>query len=133
VGGFNIDDFTLTNWANAPSIIPVAKRSRNYSGKFLRGPIPLEWLQKASSLPGKTLSIGIVIWFFCGLTNAKTVKLSRAIVDSFGIPRTTAYRLLNNLAQAGLISQEKRPGRSPIITILDVPKAGDTCTAASSQ
>ena len=33
---------------------------------FLRGPIPLDWLSAAAQLPGKTLNVGVALWWLKG-------------------------------------------------------------------
>lgn len=44
-------------------------RGESAPGKtFLKGPIPLPWLQGAARLPGKALHVGVVLWFLSGLT-----------------------------------------------------------------
>src|SRR4051794_32233366 len=41
------------------------------SGKFLRAPIPLDWLGKACNLPGKCLVTALALWFLYGVSNKK--------------------------------------------------------------
>jgi hypothetical protein len=42
--------------------------------KFLKGPVPLPWLASTAQLPGKSLHLGIVLWFLTGLKNARAVS-----------------------------------------------------------
>ena len=35
---------------------------------FIRGPIPLAWLNVAARLPGKTLNVGLAIWWLAGMS-----------------------------------------------------------------
>ena len=44
------------------------------SGGFIKGPIPLPWLQATMQLPGKTLHLALAIWYLAGL-NRKTDNL----------------------------------------------------------
>jgi len=50
---------------------------RQYSpGRFLKGPIPLDWIIAAAKLPGKALHVGIALWFLAGLKRSRTVVLT---------------------------------------------------------
>ena len=48
---------------------------------FLKGPIPGNWLHIASGLPGRSLHVGLVIWFKYGLTKKKEFTGSRLWLD----------------------------------------------------
>jgi hypothetical protein len=88
--------------------------------KFLRGPIPMRWVNCAAQLPGKALHVGIILWHLAGLKHqAGTVTLSSAPLEAMGIKRTTGYRALAVLETAGLISVKRRPGCAPVVTLLD--------------
>ena len=90
----------------------------NSDNRFIKGPIPLKWILPASSLPGKSLQISMALWFLKGVTRKNTVKLSGKLVRSFGVSRSTLYRGLAEMENAGLISIQRHKGRSPIVTIL---------------
>ncbi len=101
---------------------PAAQRRlpRHKAGeKFLKGPIPLNWLSTAAKLPGKSLHVGIAIWFTASLEKSATVPLSNVAGLPFGLDRNAKYRALKWLEKAGLILVERKLGRSPKITILD--------------
>ena len=88
--------------------------------KFLKGPIPLNWLSAAAQLPGKSLHLGIAIWFKASIAKSATVRLSNIAGLPFGLDRNAKYRALGWLEDAGLITVERQTGRSPIVTLLDV-------------
>ena len=98
-----------------------AKRPPRHKGRerFLKGPIPLNWLTVATQLPGKTLAVAIVIWFKAGLTNKATVRVTRKLLGTFGVSRHAGYHALNRLDDAGLISVERGVGKSPVVTLKD--------------
>ncbi len=87
--------------------------------KFLRGPVPLGWLARAARLPGKALHVGIVLWFFAGLKNARTVSLPNNTLRLFDVNRNAKYRALESLEGGRLIAVERHPGRNPLVTLLD--------------
>ena len=91
--------------------------------RFLRGPIPLDWLSRAAALPGRSLHVAIAVWFMAGLKKTNVVPISNITSLQFGLDRNAKYRALDWLENANLITVERRAGRAPIITILE---ASDT-------
>ena len=90
--------------------------------KFLKGPVPLPWLLVASKLPGKALAVGIAIWFRSGLTGSQTISLPSTLLSLFGVNRHSKRRALDALEEASLIAVDRRSGRNPSITIIEVPE-----------
>ena len=97
------------------SHIPQQRRQ----GKFLKGPIPLDWLQCAGQLSGKALHVGIVLWFLSGVQKSLEVKFSYSLATEFGLKRHSAYRALKALEQRGLIKIWRGIGKSPIVRLRD--------------
>jgi hypothetical protein len=61
---FDVDNYRLPESLHSET--PTKIRSRRRKGSFLKGPIPTNWLSQASHLGGKTLHVGIAIWFAHG-------------------------------------------------------------------
>jgi hypothetical protein len=87
-------------------------------GKFLKGPIPWEWVTISAKLPGKALQVGMVIWFLAGIKNSRTVALSGKTLEGLGVSRYAGYRGLKGLEEANLVTVNRHTGRNPIVTIL---------------
>jgi hypothetical protein len=87
--------------------------------RFLKGPVPLAWLSAAANLPGKSLHVGVAIWFLAGLHRSRTVPLNNITSLRFGLDRNAKYRGLEWLEEAGLVTVERRLGCSPRVTLLD--------------
>jgi hypothetical protein len=93
-------------------------------GRFLKGPVPVEWLGRAGSLPGKALHVGLAVWFAAGLAKRREVVLTARVLAAFGVKRRrTAYEALERLKAAGLVAVERHRGRAPRVTILDTGEA----------
>ncbi len=110
-----------------PQAIPAKPKvvvKPSIQGRFLKGPVPLAWLIKASCLPGKTLEVAIVLWFLSGVKKTTTIALPNKIMDEFGIDRHAKRRALLAMEQARLIAVSQKTGRSPVVTILDVQSDG---------
>ena len=95
--------------------VAVQRRNR----EFLCGPVPMWWLTKAGMLPGKSLAVGVALWFSKGVKRSWTVPARRSLLQRFGVGRGAANRCLRELEDAGLIKVEWPPGRCPIVTIID--------------
>src|SRR4051812_11889091 len=67
---------------STPSPVHVPPTRPRIIGQFLRGPIPLAWLEKAAKLPGKApLAVALAIRFESGRrNNARSVKLTNPLV-----------------------------------------------------
>jgi hypothetical protein len=114
------DRFRLTSLPAKRLATSQRRIPRTSNGqRFLRGPIPLDWLSAAAWLPGKSLHVGVALWLEAGLRNSAVVPLSNLTGRHFGLDRNAKYRGLDWLEQAGLISVERKLGRAPIVTILD--------------
>ena len=92
--------------------------------KFLMGPIPWNWIKKASSQKGKALHVGVAIWHLAFLGGCRTIKLSGKLLRGLGVSRHAGYRGLNLLEEARLITTERHLGRNPLVTILETPEEG---------
>lgn len=84
---------------------------------LLHGPLPLDWLRHAAKLPGKSLHVGVALWFQAGLLRAHIVPLSNRLGREFGLDRNAKYRALSWLETAGLVIVQRKLGRTPMITI----------------
>jgi DNA-binding transcriptional ArsR family regulator len=91
--------------------------------KFLRGPVPWDWLERAGRLPGQALAVGLVLWKEAGCKNSRTVKLSLSGALPLGLSKQSARRGLRLLGEAGLVSARQQPGHGLEVTLLEAPPA----------
>ena len=104
---------------NKPRLTAIPRLAAPRKGEhFLKGPVPLPWLESAACLPGKSLHAGVALWYAAGLTRSPSVPLSNIAGDKFGLDRNAKYRALAWLEGAGLVRVERKLGRAPIVTIL---------------
>jgi hypothetical protein len=85
---------------------------------FLRGPIPLDWLGSAAALPGKTLHVGIALWWLHGMAKSKPFKLTQKALQTLNVERDAASAALVRLEQAGLIRIVRKPGQRPMVAMI---------------
>ena len=90
------------------------------SVSFLKGPIPMAWLNVAATLPGKTLNVGLAIWWLAGMSKTIAFKLTRKSLDQLGVSRDAASDGLKRLEEHGLVLVKRSPGQRPTVQILPV-------------
>jgi hypothetical protein len=96
------------------------------SERFLRGPVPLRWLLKASTLRGSALAVGVLVWFRSGLERRRAgLTVPRELRESAGISRFSLARGLKALASASLVEVVHSPGRGVRVGIV----GGETARA----
>ena len=61
---------------------PKKSRKPRLNDNFLKGPIPIAWLMKASALPGKASQIGVALWYLSGLRKNSTVILANGLLEN---------------------------------------------------
>jgi DNA-binding MarR family transcriptional regulator len=83
--------------------------------------LSLDWLQRASNLPGKALHVALAIRYRCAVERTRTVKLASALLRKFGVERDAKARALRQLEAAGLIRVSRQRGRNPFVTVLELP------------
>jgi hypothetical protein len=102
----------------------TAKLTQQRSDRYLRGPVPLAWLQASARLPGRALQVGLALWFLVGVTKSATVSLTTVKLAGFGVDRSAKRRALTALAGAGLIALDQAPGCNPVVTVITDLAAG---------
>jgi hypothetical protein len=95
--------------------LPPRPRQRE---RFLKGPIPWPWLERAGALPGKALHVAIRLWHEVGLTRTSKVSISMTGMERMGISRFAATRGLAALEGAGLVSVVRHAGRKAQVVVV---------------
>jgi hypothetical protein len=85
---------------------------------YIKGPIPIKWLDKAAKLPGKALNVALALWWLYGMAKRKPFKLTQQALDFMHVGRDAVGDGLTRLEQAGLIQVERKPGQRPAISII---------------
>ncbi len=85
---------------------------------FIKGPIPLDWMGAANSLPGKAGAVGLGLWFLKGVTRSNEVKVTGQVEKIAGCSRKSLYAGLAALERARLIRVQRKPGCRPVVEII---------------
>jgi hypothetical protein len=86
----------------------------------------MNWLNAAAKASGygSGVQVALAIWYESGLKyQARMVKLRSSVLRDMGVSRHAGYRGLEALENAGLVSVQRHPCRSPVVTILDPTEA----------
>jgi hypothetical protein len=105
------------------------KLPRHAKGEpYIGGPIPLDWVTLATTLPGRTWVVASVLWFVAIRERRKcaTVNLTLKTLRRFNINRKSLYRALKALEGAGLVCVGRQAGRRLSVTILPAPRWEDS-------
>ena len=110
------------------SILKRALKSRQYK-EFIRGPLPLKWFQKASTISRTAGMVGLIIWMIAyqkklwGYDSQRrtsgAMKVTNQTCMKWGVCGNSKNTALRLMEEAGLIRLDTKRGRSPIVQIID--------------
>jgi DNA-binding transcriptional ArsR family regulator len=116
--------FDLTKLAIDPRSLLSPRRHRPLAvrrhGRFLRGPISMTWLETAAKLPGRALHVALAIQHQAALERSSSVALSNKHCSALGVDRDAKRLGLAVLEANGLVIVDRKPGRNPLVTIVDL-------------
>lgn len=93
---------------------------KRQSEPFLKGPIPISWLNRAACLPGKAINVALAIRWLSDMNNGKPIKLTRKALEFFSVSPDAASDAIRRLECEGLIKVERHLGQRPMIKMLPV-------------
>lgn len=99
------------------------RRASPIRGKFIAGPVDVQWVVQASRLGVKALLVGLALWHLKKLRQADTFTVSNLMMREWGVQPDAKSRALRALERDGLIRVERRGKRSPHVTLVVRNKA----------
>ena len=110
------------------SILKRTLKSRQYK-QFIRGPLPLKWFQKASTISRTAAVVGMIIWkiayqkklwgYDSQRRTSGAMKVTNQTCMKWGVCGNSKNTALRLMEEAGLIRLDLKRGRSPIVQIID--------------
>lgn len=91
--------------------------------RYIKGPIPFDWMAKAASISKSAAKTALVLWFLRGLTRERRFRLVPARCREFGLDEKAKARGLKSLQEAGLIEVTANRGAAPFVEILEEGRA----------
>jgi hypothetical protein len=114
------DPFEDRVWKEEES--PKQKPKRSLSARYVG--CPLEWLQWVvpRTKSKQQLLVALYLYRRCHVCHSRTVDVpTRDLAENWGISRTTKYRVLGHLEQAGVVAVWSRNGRTIKVTLSHWP------------
>ena len=102
------------------AIVPrkIAKRHE----KFIK--VPMTWRERLAGATGNTILVALDLLYLAWKGGeGKPVRLANGMLRNDGVSRHSKWRALKDLERRGLITVERRPRQSPLITLI---VSGDT-------
>ena len=99
-----------------PESLPLPKHGPGE--RFIRGPIPMEWLKRVVGCGRRAEAVALLLWYVAGYQRRNPVKLTRQILSELSVTPRAAKKILQKLADRGLIRVEFHRGRSPVVTLV---------------
>ena len=96
-------------------------RRKLRAARFLKGPIPLNWIREHVQCPTDRLLL--VLRAHGDMQHSNEVRVSAAVLRDAGIAdRKAAYRAIKRLEASGALSVSRKPGRRPVIRLAQSAK-----------
>ena len=87
--------------------------------RFVRGPIPCDWLHRALACGGKSGNLALALWWLAGMQRCNPIRLTRQVARDFNISPRCVRRLLSKFERAGLVQVARKRGRGPQVVLLN--------------
>ena len=110
------------------SILKRTSKSRQYK-EYVRGPLPLKWFQKASTISRTAAVVGLIIWGIAyqrklwghdsQRRTSGSMKVTNQTCMKWGICGNSKNTALRLMEEADLIRLDTKRGRSPVVQIID--------------
>jgi hypothetical protein len=94
------------------------RRAPSIRGKFIAGPIDVQWVVQAKRLGATPLLVGLALWHLKKLRQTDTFTVSNLMLQEWGVRPDAKSRALRALERAGLIRVERRGKCSPRVALI---------------
>jgi hypothetical protein len=96
---------------------PAGAQKAKWQRKFVR--VPWAWIDRLkTSNRGSTYRLALLLIYEYWRTGSRPIRLSNAMLAGDGITRKSKWRALRELEQLELVKVERRPRKSPVVTLL---------------
>ena len=110
----------------------VMRKPQRLHERFLKGPIPIRNIARASKLSGQSLSVYLAVHHQTALTRKSLVTLPKGLLMQLGVSRDAKSRALKQLHNAGLVRLENHTGRAARVALMDKHDTGLTTATGTS-
>ena len=79
--------------------------------------LPWTWVEALSGASGQTWQLAAHLLYLNWKGKGAPIKLANGMLEIDGINRQAKWRALSGLERRGLVTVERRPARSPLVTL----------------
>ena len=116
-GGFGVDDFILEEPQSIAGHSPQVAGKVRAAKPFIKGPIDLEWVQRACH--SNAAELAWYLHYKAGILGASAcIQVRPSECSKFGLGDKARQRQVDRLENAGLIIADKGNGRCPVVQII---------------
>ena len=119
-GKFSLSGFEMVESIQSDledPVKPSQPKNRNRSRPFIKGPIDLEWVQKACCVNASTLAF--YLHYMRGMLGPDArIQVRPTDCRKFGIADKARQRQIDSLEKAGLIVADRGNGRCPRVQVI---------------
>ena len=118
-----IEDYSVASSQELPASPRTPRKAQIQTRPFLKGPVPLDWLKRATLLRKPAMPAGLALWFQRGLSrNVGPIRIVANLRKKFGLSAAQMLRGLRSLEADGLVRFVKDGrGRCAVVEIIDPP------------
>ena len=99
-----------------------AEHRRRKGGQYISA-IPMSWVGVTFRLHPLSTRAALAVWYQVKRSRSDQAAISTKLLEQFGVNRKAGQRALAELEAAGLITVDRRRGRAPRVTIIEVGEA----------
>jgi hypothetical protein len=98
------------------------QRKPRQRSRFIKGPIPEDLIAQATQISKSAGIVMLALFYQSGLRKRNTVPVPYKALRRWGVSDNTTRNAIKKLVAAGLITNERRAGHSPRVTIMEREK-----------
>jgi hypothetical protein len=80
--------------------------------------VPFSWIDRLKGASGQTYRVALTLLYLDWKAKGDPVKLANGMLAIDGVSRHSKWRALVDLERLGLITVERRPGKSPLVRLI---------------
>lgn len=118
---FNIDGLRIDPTDSAFMGKAAGSRKAKWRRNFVR--VPWAWIDRLKVVNrGSTYRVALLLNYEYWRNGGRPIRLSNAMLVDEGVTRRSKDRALRELEQLKLVKVERRPRKSPLVTLMAIPQ-----------
>jgi hypothetical protein len=118
---FDVDDLRIEPTDSAFVGKAGGSRKVKWQRKFVR--MPWLWVDRLKGVNrGSTYRVALLLNYEYWRNGGRSITLSNAMLVGEGVTRRSKDRALRDLERLKLVKVQRRPRKSPLVTLLEIPQ-----------